>query len=51
MSSLTQGFESDLRGVQVGLLNLEQTASQRGYSIPSMGANFNTSPSGLGGTV
>ena len=51
ISSLTRGFESELRDVQVGLLNLERTASQRGYSIPSMGASFNTNPTGLGGVV
>ena len=51
MSSITKGFESELRGVQVGLLNLERTASERGYSIPSMGASFNTNPTGLGGIV
>jgi hypothetical protein len=51
MSAITKGFESELRGVQVGLLNLERTASERGYSIPSMGASFNTNPTGLGGIV
>ena len=51
LSSLTRGFESELRDVQVGLLNLERTASERGYSIPSMGASFNTNPTGLGGIV
>tara|TARA_X000001382_G_C3165167_1_gene177618 strand:+ start:905 stop:1435 length:531 start_codon:yes stop_codon:yes gene_type:complete len=51
MSSITKGFQSELRDVQVGLLNLERTSSERGYSIPSMGASFNTNPSGLGGVV
>jgi len=51
MSSLSRGFEGELRDTQVGLLNLERTASERGYSLPKMGANFNTNPSGLGGIV
>jgi hypothetical protein len=50
MFNINQGFESELRDVQVGLLNLERNAANRGYSIPSIGATFNATGS-VGGIV
>tara|TARA_R100001594_G_scaffold21712_2_gene41884 strand:+ start:4608 stop:5132 length:525 start_codon:yes stop_codon:yes gene_type:complete len=48
--NLNQQYQGELRDVQVGLLNLEANAARRGYSIPSMGANFKTNYS-VGGVV
>jgi hypothetical protein len=40
---LEKQLEGDLRGVQTGLLNLEATAMERGYSLgPKTKANINT---------
>jgi len=43
---------SEMRDVQVGLLNLEAQSAQRGYSIPSLGADFmKGKQTNLGGMV
>lgn len=48
--NLNQQYTDELKDVQVGLLNLERNAANRGYSIPSMGAQFQ-SGGNVGGVV
>lgn len=46
-SALERSYESDLRGVQTGLLNLQATAAQRGYKIPGVSVNTESNIGGL----